>query len=45
MDQAHFAALRGMGVNRLSMGVQSFDDAELHWLGRIHSADEAERRL
>ncbi len=31
-----------MGVNRLSMGVQSFDDAELRWLGRIHSAAEAE---
>ena len=30
-----------MGVNRLSMGVQSFDDAELAWLGRIHSAEEA----
>ena len=42
VDQAHFAALAGMGVNRLSMGVQSFDDAELAWLGRIHSADEAE---
>jgi oxygen-independent coproporphyrinogen-3 oxidase len=41
VDQAHFAALRGMGVNRLSMGVQSFDDAELRWLGRIHSAAEA----
>ena len=42
VDQAHFAALAGMGVNRLSMGVQSFDDAELAWLGRIHSAAEAE---
>ena len=42
VDQAHFAALAGMGVNRLSMGVQSFDDAELRWLGRIHSAAEAE---
>ena len=30
-----------MGVNRLSMGVQSFDDVELRWLGRIHSAEEA----
>ena len=29
VDQAHFAALAAMGVNRLSMGVQSFDDAEL----------------
>ena len=42
VDQAHFAALAAMGVNRLSMGVQSFDDAELAWLGRIHSAAEAE---
>jgi len=41
-DLARFAALREMGVNRLSMGVQSFDDAELRWLGRIHSAAEAE---
>jgi oxygen-independent coproporphyrinogen-3 oxidase len=43
VDQARFTALRAMGVNRLSMGVQSFDDAELAWLGRIHGADEAER--
>ncbi len=42
VDQARFAALRGLGINRLSMGVQSFDDAALRWLGRIHSADEAE---
>jgi oxygen-independent coproporphyrinogen-3 oxidase len=42
VDQARFAALRAMGVNRLSMGVQSFDDAELRWLGRIHTAAEAE---
>jgi oxygen-independent coproporphyrinogen-3 oxidase len=41
-DAATFAALRDMGVNRLSMGVQSLDDAELKWLGRIHSAAEAE---
>ena len=42
VDQPHFAALRELGVNRLSMGVQSFDDSELGWLGRIHSAAEAE---
>jgi oxygen-independent coproporphyrinogen-3 oxidase len=42
VDRARFAALREMGVNRLSMGVQSFEDAELRWLGRIHSAAEAE---
>ena len=42
VDQARFSVLRAMGVNRLSMGVQSFDDEELRWLGRIHSAAEAE---
>ncbi len=41
-DAAMFAALRHMGVNRLSMGVQSFDDAELAWLGRMHDAAQAE---
>jgi oxygen-independent coproporphyrinogen-3 oxidase len=43
VDQERFAALRALGVNRLSIGVQSFDDAELQWLGRIHDAVEAER--
>jgi oxygen-independent coproporphyrinogen III oxidase len=31
-------AWKDMGFNRLSMGVQSFRDADLKWLGRIHSA-------
>ena len=35
------AAFRDAGVNRISFGVQSFDDAELGRLGRIHSADRA----
>lgn len=41
VDVSRFSALRQMGVNRLSMGVQSFDPAELVFLGRIHSAGEA----
>lgn len=36
-----FAAFREAGVNRLSMGIQSFNDDHLKALGRIHSADEA----
>lgn len=36
-------AWRGAGVNRLSFGVQSFDDAELERLGRIHDATRARR--
>jgi oxygen-independent coproporphyrinogen-3 oxidase len=34
-------AFRAAGINRISFGVQSFDDAELARLGRIHSADRA----
>jgi oxygen-independent coproporphyrinogen-3 oxidase len=34
---------RAAGVNRLSFGVQSFRDAELRRLGRLHSADTARR--
>jgi oxygen-independent coproporphyrinogen-3 oxidase len=37
------ADYRALGCNRLSIGVQSFDDAELGWLGRIHSAEQARR--
>jgi len=38
---AYLAAVRGLGVNRLSLGVQSLHDAELALLGRIHNAAEA----
>jgi len=40
-----FAAFRDAGVNRLSMGIQSFNDIHLKALGRIHSADEAMRAI
>ena len=33
------------GVNRLSIGVQSFSDEVLRWLGRLHDADGAEEAL
>lgn len=41
VEAARFADYREAGVNRLSMGIQSFNDAHLQALGRIHSADEA----
>ena len=34
---------RALGVNRLSIGIQSFDENELRFLGRIHDAGEAAR--
>jgi oxygen-independent coproporphyrinogen-3 oxidase len=40
-----FAAFRAAGVNRLSIGVQSFDDARLAALGRIHDGAEARRAI
>jgi oxygen-independent coproporphyrinogen-3 oxidase len=40
-----FAAFRAAGVNRLSVGVQSFDDAKLVALGRIHDSVEARRAI
>ncbi len=36
---------KNAGINRLSLGVQSFDDALLHMLGRIHTADMAEQAV
>jgi len=40
-----FALFRDAGVNRLSLGIQSFNDTHLRALGRIHSADEAKRAI
>ncbi|WP_284155360.1 radical SAM family heme chaperone HemW [Sulfuricystis multivorans] len=45
VDVERFAAYRDAGVNRLSLGIQSFDDAKLAALGRIHTGDEAHRAL
>ena len=36
-DREYFSALRELGVNRLSIGLQSVDESELRALGRIHS--------
>jgi len=41
VEAERFRGYRSAGVNRLSMGVQSLDDAELKRLGRLHSAEEA----
>lgn len=44
-EQARFSEYRESGINRLSIGIQSFDDASLKNLGRVHSADEATRAV
>jgi putative oxygen-independent coproporphyrinogen III oxidase len=40
-ERERFRAYRGAGVTRLSIGVQSFDDAKLAALGRVHDAAQA----
>lgn len=45
VEAERFAAYRDAGVNRLSLGIQSFDDRKLAALGRIHSGDEARRAI
>ena len=45
VDEAHFAGYRAAGINRLSIGVQSFNPDHLKRLGRIHSRDDALRAM
>jgi len=43
IERGRFAEYRAAGVNRVSLGAQSFDDARLAALGRIHCAQETRR--
>lgn len=45
VEHGPFPGYRAAGVNRLSFGVQSFDDGCLQRLGRIHSSGDAERAI
>ena len=45
VEVANFADLAVAGVNRVSIGVQSFDSQVLEFLGRAHSEDEARRAI
>jgi putative oxygen-independent coproporphyrinogen III oxidase len=45
VEHGPFAGYRAAGVNRVSLGVQSFDDAMLAAIGRIHGGDEARRAV
>lgn len=44
-EVGNFAVLASAGVNRVSIGVQSFDPQALEFLGRAHSGDEARRAI
>ncbi|AYH45896.1 radical SAM family heme chaperone HemW [Azoarcus sp. DN11] len=45
VEAGRFRDYRAAGVNRLSLGIQSFDDRHLVQLGRIHGGDEARRAI
>jgi len=45
VEAERFAAYAEAGVNRLSLGIQSFDDRKLAALGRIHSGMDARRAI
>jgi oxygen-independent coproporphyrinogen-3 oxidase len=45
VEAARFGELAAAGINRLSLGIQSFDDDALRFLGRAHSAAEARTAL
>nr|MBP6693415.1 radical SAM family heme chaperone HemW [Xanthomonadales bacterium] len=45
IEHGRFEGYRRAGVNRVSLGVQSFDDEALRRIGRIHGADEARRAV
>jgi oxygen-independent coproporphyrinogen-3 oxidase len=45
VEQARFRDYRAAGVNRVSIGVQALNDADLKMLGRLHGADEARRTI
>ncbi|HAU02174.1 MAG: radical SAM family heme chaperone HemW [Alphaproteobacteria bacterium] len=45
VEQTTFADFRSAGINRLSIGIQSFDDAHLLKLGRIHDGKQAQSAI
>ena len=45
VDATRFAGYRTAGINRVSLGVQSLDDAQLKFLGRLHNVAEAKAAI
>lgn len=45
VEQSRFEGFRRAGINRLSLGIQSFDPQQLHNLGRIHDDQDAHRAI
>ncbi len=45
VDASYFKAYHELGINRISIGIQSLNDQHLKKLGRIHQSDEAKRAV
>lgn len=45
VEASRFAGFRAAGFNRVSLGIQSLDDSQLRFLGRLHDAAEARQAL
>lgn len=45
VEQNRFASYRALGINRLSLGIQSFNDKQLKKLGRIHNSLNAKQAI
>lgn len=45
VDEARFSDYRALGINRLSLGIQSFNSQHLKVLGRIHDGNQAHRAI
>ena len=45
VEQERFSAYRQSGINRLSIGIQSFNDSHLNALGRIHDGAQAKKAI
>jgi oxygen-independent coproporphyrinogen-3 oxidase len=45
IERGRFAGYKDAGVNRISLGAQSFDEGQLHALGRIHGAGDIHRAV
>jgi oxygen-independent coproporphyrinogen-3 oxidase len=45
VDKEKLQAIRSSGINRISIGIQSFNNKELAFLGRVHTSEEAEQAV
>ncbi len=45
LDEQYFRGYRTAGINRLSLGIQSFNGQHLHALGRVHDPEQAKRAI